>query len=156
MSPTSIDNDYPGSGVIHTLSMINPKCMDEITHHLRRYVNDYYTATWNSSSDMMYIINECREVFNDFIGDTFECDHPAIFIEVYLVNPIILSDQVRNDICGLVLRGLNISIPPNSSVHELLLHYTYAYAVMNEWYFMNRIAKHIERDIELDSDYYNW
>ena len=152
MSPIIGETNSTNAGVVQSIYNINPKCLEEITQHLRRYVNTYYTSTWNIYSDMSYIINECREVFNDFIDDTFERAHPEIFIEVYLVNPIILTDQVRNDICRLVAQGLNISIPPTSSVHILLLYYTYAYAILNEEYFMKYIAKSVVPDIELNFD----
>jgi hypothetical protein len=52
----------------------------------------------------------------------------------------------------LVAQGINISIPPTSSVHILLLYYTYAYAILNEEYFMKYIAKSVVPDIELNFD----
>jgi len=149
MSPIIGEMNSTDAGVVQSIYNINPKCLEEITQHLRTYINNYYTSTWNRYTDMSYIINECREVFNDFIDDTFEREHPEIFIEVYLVNPITLTDNVRNDICRLVSHGLNISIAPTSSVHTLLLYYTYAYAILNEQYFMTYIAQSVVPDIEL-------
>ena len=65
MSPIIGETNYTDAGVVPSIYNINPKCLEEITQHLRRYVNTYYTSTWNIYSDMSYIINECREVFGN-------------------------------------------------------------------------------------------
>ena len=132
-----------------TLHILNPICFGELNHHIETYISNYYTPTWNFYSDMSYIIEECKEVFNDFLLYTFERDQPEIFIEVYLDNPVILSDSVKLDICRLVMHGLHISISPTEPINHLLIYYTYALAVYNEWYFINRIATNIEPGIIL-------
>lgn len=123
-----------------SFAVLDAACLDEVDHHIDEYISNYYTPTWDSSSDMHHILNECRMAFYEFLDYAFDCERPEIFIEVYLHSPIVLSDQTRHDISGMVMQGLNKCISPGDTVSNLLINYAHAWSLYNSAYFISLIA----------------
>lgn len=116
-------------------------CYEAVYHLLLEYIEAYYTPTWDNTSDTSYILTECSNVFRDFIEHTFnrldiECD-----IEVDLPDTYVISDQVRKDMCEVILYELNFFMLPNYSNKVMVTYYSHAVAKENMMDFISLIAR---------------
>ena len=147
MSPKTVEvivfPEHPQNTPVNasvSFETLDKACLDELTHHIDEYISTYYTPTWDASSEIHHILNECRLAFYEFLDYAFDCNQPEIFIEVYLHAPIVFSDQTRCDISRIVMQGLNKCVSPGDTVSNLLINYAHAWALYNMSYFISSIA----------------
>jgi hypothetical protein len=115
-------------------------CYEEVYHLLLEYVEAYYTPTWNTTTDITHILEECSNVFSDFIDHTFNRLDTEVVIEVDLPDTYVISDQVRKDMCDVIMYELNLFMLPNYSNKIMVTYYSHAVAKENMLDFISLIA----------------